>query len=98
MSQTPGFPQTSPHGQFQPSYAQGPPGQPFSTPQGQPGQYYFQPSAQPGQPVQAVGQQAQRGQRRNQRKPTTPRTTAYWKSAFIADKLVEFVSTVHFRI
>ncbi|XP_020624555.1 uncharacterized protein LOC110062006 isoform X3 [Orbicella faveolata] len=85
MSHTSGFPQTSP-GQFQPAYTQAPPGQPFSTPQVQPGQYY----AQPGQPIQVVVQQARAGQRPNQRRPTTPLTTAYWKSSFIADKLVEF--------
>lgn len=87
MSHTSGFPQTSP-GQFQPAYTQAPPGQPFSTPQVQPGQYY----AQPGQPIQVVVQQARAGQRPNQRRPTTPLTTAYWKSSFIANKLVEFVS------
>ncbi|XP_020624541.1 uncharacterized protein LOC110062006 isoform X1 [Orbicella faveolata] len=86
MSHTSGFPQTSP-GQFQPAYTQAPPGQPFSTPQVQPGQYY----AQPGQPIQVVVQQARAGQRPNQRRPTTPLTTAYWKSSFIADKLVEFL-------
>lgn len=100
MNQTSGFPQTSP-GQFQPTFAQAPPGQPFSTPQVQPGQYGY---AQPGQqvpPMQTAGQQAQLaqpGQRPNQGRSTTPRTTAYWKSAFVADKLVEFVSTVSFCI
>lgn len=91
MSQTSGFPQASP-GQFQPVYTQAPPGQPLSTPQAQPGQYLVQP----GQQIQTVGQQAQPGQRPNRRRPTVPRTTAYWKSSFIADKLVEFVSTVPF--
>lgn len=86
MSQTSGFPQASP-GQFQPVYTQAPPGQPLSTPQAQPGQYLVQP----GQQIQAVGQQAQPGQRPNRRRPTVPRTTAYWKSSFIADKLVEFL-------
>ena len=94
MSQTPGFPQTSP-GQFQPGYTQATPGQPFSTRQVQPGQYY----AQPGQQIQVVTQQAQPGQRPNRGRPKTPKTpptTAYWKSSVIADKLVEFVSTVVF--
>ncbi|XP_068738209.1 uncharacterized protein [Montipora capricornis] len=86
MSQASGFPQASP-GQFQPVYTQAPPGQPLSTPQAQPGQYFVRP----GQQIQAVGQQAQPGQRPNRRRPTVPRTTAYWKSSFIADKLVEFL-------
>lgn len=95
MSQTAGFPQASP-GQFQPAYTQAPPGQPLSTPQAQvqPGQYYVQP----GQQIQVVVQQAQPGQRPKRGRSTTPPTTAYWKSAFIADKLIEFVSTVPFCI
>jgi len=86
MSQTAAFPQAYP-AQFQPAYTQAAsPGQQFPTPQMQPGPYYVQP----GQPSQAMGQQAQPGRRPNRRRPTPPPTTAYWKSAFIADKLVEF--------
>lgn len=92
MSQTAAFPQAYP-AQFQPAYAQAAsPGQQFPTPQVQPGPYYVQP----GQPSQAMGQQAQPGRRPNRRRPTPPPTTAYWKSAFIADKLVEFVSNFSF--
>lgn len=92
MSQTAAFPQAYP-AQFQPAYTQAAsPGQQFPTPQMQPGPYYVQS----GQPSQAMGQQAQPGQRPNRRRPTPPPTTAYWKNVFIADKLAEFVSTVPF--
>lgn len=88
-----------PPGQFQPAFAQASPGQPIATPQGQ--QYYVQPGQQ-AQPVQA-GQQVQpvlSGQPQNQDRPgaTAPVTTAYWKSALDAERLVEFVSIVHLHL
>ena len=84
MNQTSGtqaFPYQQPVGQV-------PPGQfqpVFVQAQASPGQYVQQPVGQVGQPqVQPVQPAAA---------PAVPKTTAYWQSALIAERVVEFVSS-----
>ena len=67
-------------GQFQPMYVQA---------QAPPGQYAQQPvgqAIQQGQLVQPAAAQ----------EPTLPKTTDYWNSALIAERVVEFVSCCSF--
>ena len=59
-----------------------------------PGQFqpvFVQTQAPPGQPVQ-VAEQVQPVQSAGQQDATAPITTAYWKSALDAERLIEFVS------